>query len=79
MIIDTEAHENETDFAKDLAALARMVTYARHSAHTLKLDFPVYCLEISLAAVLEEMKKLGVDTSQVGIETPISTAVQSLH
>ncbi|MDB5525025.1 MAG: hypothetical protein JWM58_2788 [Rhizobium sp.] len=56
---------NETDFAKELAALARMVTHARQSASELRIDMPTYCLDMALAAILEEMELHGVDLQKV--------------
>jgi hypothetical protein len=50
-----------SDFEKELAALARMVTHARQSASDLKIAMPAYCLEMALAAILEEMELHGVD------------------
>ena len=50
-----------SDFEKELAALARMVTHARQSANELQIAMPTYCLDMALAAILEEMELHGVD------------------
>lgn len=54
------------NYQKDLAALARMVTFARQAAQDLNISFPEYCLDLALAAVLDELKIAGVDISTVG-------------
>ena len=38
-----------------------MVTHARQSAHELQIAMPTYCLDMALAAILEEMELHGVD------------------
>ncbi len=55
-----------TDFEKELAALARMVTHARQSASELQIAMPVYCLDMALAAIVEEMELHGIDLKRVG-------------
>lgn len=57
--------EQSEDFQKELAALARIVTFARQSASDLNVAFPTYFLDMALAAVLDEMKIAGVDVSSV--------------
>ena len=52
----------DEEFAKELAALARLVTYARLSAQSMNIAFPTYCLDLTLGAVLDEMRQIGVDT-----------------
>lgn len=44
--------ENEL---KELASLARLVTYARERANQIGAEFPAYCLELALGAILQEM------------------------
>lgn len=58
--------EQSEDFQKELAALARMVTFARQSAQDLNVAFPTYFLDMALAAILDELKIAGVDVSAVG-------------
>ena len=53
------------EFAKDLAALARLVTYARQSSQALNIEFPTYCLDLALGAIMEEMQDIGVDTTRL--------------
>ena len=45
----------DTDALKELASIARLITYARQSAKGLNADFPVWCLDLALGAVLQEM------------------------
>lgn len=52
---------NDPEYAKELAALARMVTFARQTASDLNVGMPTYCLEMALAAILEELEVRGVD------------------
>jgi hypothetical protein len=59
------AELSNTEFEKELAALARMVTHARQSASDLKIGMPTYCLDMALAAILEEMELHGVDLRKV--------------
>lgn len=44
--------ENEL---KELASIARLVTYARERANQIGAEFPAYCLELALGAILQEM------------------------
>jgi DNA polymerase I-like protein with 3'-5' exonuclease and polymerase domains len=55
----------DTEFEKELAALARMVTHARQSANELRITMPVYCLDMALASILEEMELHGIDLKKV--------------
>lgn len=59
-----------TDFEKELFALARMVTHARQSAQELEIAMPVYCLDVALAAILEEMELHGIDLRKGGMRPP---------
>lgn len=45
----------DTDHLKELASIARLITYARQSAKELNVEFPVWCLDLALGAVLQEM------------------------
>lgn len=54
------------EFEKELAALARMVAHARQSANELKIPMPTYCLDMALAAILEEVELHGVDLAKAG-------------
>jgi hypothetical protein len=56
------------DYHQELAALARLVTYARQSAQALNIEFPTYCLDLALAAVLEQLN--GVNDSAAGRAMP---------
>jgi hypothetical protein len=56
-----EAANGNEEFVKELAALARLITYARQSARELQIAFPTYCLDLALGAVLEEMEGHGVE------------------
>lgn len=49
-----DAVENEL---KELASLARLVTFAKQRAHELDAEFPAYCLDLALGAILQEMYK----------------------
>lgn len=54
-----ETASYDTDALKELASIARLITYARQSAKTLNADFPVWCLDLALGAVLQEMYSSG--------------------
>lgn len=64
MTKDVFAAKN-SDFEKELAALARMVTHARQSANELQIAMPTYCLDMALAAILEEMELHGIDLKKI--------------
>jgi hypothetical protein len=49
----------DMDALKELASIARLITYARQSAKELNADFPVWCLDLALGAVLQEMYSSG--------------------
>ncbi len=49
-----EDNEVENEL-KELASLARLVTYARERANQVGAEFPAYCLELALGAILQEM------------------------
>ncbi len=73
-IIPIETAGCDSDSLKELASIARLITYARQSAKSLNADFPVWCLDLALGAVLQEMYANGLqeplfDERQ---ETPIS-------
>lgn len=42
---------------KELASLARLVTFARLRAKELNVQFPTYCLDLALGAIIQEMNK----------------------
>ncbi|MFT4001216.1 MAG: hypothetical protein QM684_13325 [Rhizobium sp.] len=53
------AHQ-DPDSLKELASIARLITYARQSAKNLNAEFPVWCLDLALGAVLQEMYENGL-------------------
>ena len=55
--------EQSENFQKELAALARMISFARQSAQDLNVSLPTYFLDMALASVLDELKIAGVDVS----------------
>jgi hypothetical protein len=57
--------EQSESFQKELAALARMVSFARQTAQDLNVSLPTYFLDMALASVLDELKIAGVDVSSV--------------
>lgn len=54
-----ENEEMDSETLKELASIARLITYARQSAKGLKADFPVWCLDLALGAVLQEIYSNG--------------------
>ncbi|MFK0164720.1 hypothetical protein [Rhizobium sp. NPDC090279] len=50
----------DPDSLKELASIARLITYARQSAKNLNAEFPVWCLDLALGAVLQEMYQSGL-------------------
>ena len=55
----------EVDFLKEMAAIARMITMARQQANDLGADFPTYCLDLALGAVLQVMEQSGAEISPI--------------
>jgi hypothetical protein len=72
--IETTAHASDT--LKELASIARLITYARQSAKTIDAEFPVWCLDLALGAVLQEMYAGGLqqplfeETSEASVSVP---------
>ncbi len=64
----------KSEFEKELAALARMVAHARQTANELKIAMPTYCLDMALAAILEEVELHGVDLAKAGKQDPFVAA-----
>ncbi|MBB3561336.1 hypothetical protein FHX06_002663 [Rhizobium sp. BK512] len=54
---------------RDIASLARLVSYARQSARELNAEFSVYCLDLALGALLQ-------DLSESGINLPVEAAIE---
>lgn len=65
MTLDQNTGRQNPEFVRELAALARLVTFARQSAQTLDIEFPTYCLELALGSIFEEIGGTGADVSQV--------------
>jgi hypothetical protein len=57
--IPVESEGVDSEALKELASIARLISYARLSAVGLKADFPVWCLDLALGAVLQEMYAQG--------------------
>lgn len=55
--------EQSEGFHEELAALARIVAFARQTAQDLNVSFPAYCLDMALGAILDELKVAGADIS----------------
>lgn len=54
--LQTPGEHNEIENElKELASIARLVTYARERANQIGAEFPAYCLELALGAILQEM------------------------
>jgi len=54
---------------RDIASLARLVSYARQSARELNAEFSVYCLDLALGALLQ-------DLSESGINLPVEATIE---
>lgn len=50
-----EDHIDMENDLKELASLARLVTFARERAQALGAEFPAYCLDLALGAILQEV------------------------
>jgi hypothetical protein len=56
---ETGAEVRESDQDR-LAALTRMVIFAREDALEVGADFPAHCLNVAIAALLDEMRHRGI-------------------
>lgn len=65
MTLDQNTGRQNPEFVKELAALARLVTFARQTAQSLDIAFPTYCLDLALGSIFEEIVGTGADVSQV--------------
>ncbi|GAA3080304.1 hypothetical protein GCM10010520_29170 [Rhizobium viscosum] len=45
---------------RNIASLARLVSYARQSARELNAEFSVYCLDLALGALLQDLAESGI-------------------
>lgn len=46
---------------RDMASLARLVSYARQNARELNAEFSVYCLDLALGALLQDLSESGIN------------------
>jgi hypothetical protein len=46
---------------RDIASLARLVSYARQNARELNAEFSVYCLDLALGALLQDLGESGIN------------------
>lgn len=73
---EKNADQNDA-IATELVSIARLVTYARNSASDLDLEFSTYCLDLALGSLVEEIKKHGVDNTEVSDEGDYAPSVIS--
>jgi hypothetical protein len=63
---------------KELASLARLVAFARQNAKELNADFPAYCLDLALKALLQDIYGGGACT--IGDDEPrLVVAAGAMH
>lgn len=65
MTENSQTEGPEVDFLKEMAAIARMITMARQTTNDLGADFPTYCLDLALGAVLQVMEQAGAEISPI--------------
>ena len=70
--------DQSIDRQKELAALARMVTFARRAAQSMNIELPTYCLNLALDSIIEEMKIAGIDVSSI-VGQDASPIVKGYH
>lgn len=71
MATEPNATPAELEAERELAAIARMIAFTRQSAHAQGLDLVTYCLDMALAAAMEELEppveeEAGAVQSDVG-------------
>ena len=76
-ILPIEMASQDSESLKELASIARLITYARQSAKSLNAEFPVWCLDLALGAVLQEMYENGLPNPL--FETGTDTAKVVAH
>ena len=54
---ETAAANQNEDYMKELASLARLVAFAKENAKELNAEFPAYCLDLALGALLQDLKE----------------------
>jgi len=74
-VLPVGAAYQDPDSLKELASIARLITYARQSAKNLNAEFPVWCLDLALGAVLQEMYENGVPNPLFEEGTDIANVV----
>ena len=63
---------------KELVSLARLVAFARQSAKELNADFPAYCLDLALGALMQDIHGDSIDT--IGEDQPrLQAAAAVVH
>jgi hypothetical protein len=72
--IGTELPENTHE---RLAALTRMVIFAREDALEVGAEFPAHCLDVAVAALLDEMRHRGIAFTVADFMAPEQPAEQS--
>lgn len=76
-IVSSENKEIDSDTLKELASIARLITYARQSAKGMNATFPVWCLDLALGAVLQEMYAAGEQQPLLGeMDEDVSAMMQ---
>lgn len=59
--VDGTVTKNNDEQLKELASLARLVAYARENAKELNSEFSVYCLDLALGALLQDLENNGIN------------------
>ncbi|MCW2307376.1 hypothetical protein [Rhodobium gokarnense] len=67
MSTELTATVSETETEREIAAIARMIAFARQSAHAQALDLVTYCLDTALAAALEELDKSAANAAEAQV------------
>lgn len=59
MVGNLSTESDQLGFEEELAAVTRIIAFARRNAHQLQLETLTYYLDVALAAALEEMETTG--------------------
>lgn len=74
LIADSDVDQEKL---KELMSIARLISYARQSAENVNAVFPVQCLDMALAAILQEIDSTGQQQARfVDFDEDISMPIQ---
>jgi hypothetical protein len=77
-VSETKALKDDEQL-KELASLARLVAFARQNAKELNADFPAYCLDLALSALLQDISGGGAGSTIGDDELRLVVTAGAVH